>query len=141
MRLIWFNIYLSLKSAEIHRAQEIVDKIDRQRVDAEDEARRGREKIRKLTEARSVELAMEEGRRLGYEEGMRQGRLMMQARDNELYQPRRSYRRSSFRSTREDDDDVSYFSYTQQEQQSTESLSTSVRYAIFSCVYLYFIDF
>jgi hypothetical protein len=78
---------------------------------------------------------MEEGRRLGYEEGVRQGHLMMQARDNELNQPTRYYRRTSFRSTRdEDDDQVSYLSYMhQEERQSTESsrsptnASTSVR--------------
>ena len=78
---------------------------------------------------------MEEGRRLGYEEGMRQGRLMMQARDSESNQPRRYSRRSSVRTARDDDDDdrVIYFSYTQEELQSTESFrsssepSTSVR--------------
>jgi hypothetical protein len=127
-----------LKLTEIRRAQEIVDKVDRQRADAEDEARRGRDKIRKLTEARSIELATEEGRRRGYDEGMRQGRLMMQARDSELNQPRRYFRRTSVRSARDDDDgddddQVTYFSYTQEEWQSTESFrsssepSTSVR--------------
>ena len=89
-----------------------------------------------MTEVRSIELAMEEGRRLGYEEGMRQGRLMMQARDSELNQPTRYSRRTSARSARDDDDDddqVTYFSYTQEEWQSTESFrspsepSTSVR--------------
>jgi len=119
--LIHAYIYF-LTWVEIRRAQEIVDKVDQQRADAEDEARRGREKVRKLTEARAVELAMEEGRRLGYEEGMRQGRLMMQARDSNKNQPRRYYRRTSFRSAHEDDDDqVSYFSYAQEEQHSTES--------------------
>lgn len=91
-----------------------------------------------MTEVRSIELAMEEGRRLGYEEGMRQGRLMMQARDSELNQPTRYSRRTSARSARDDDDDddddqVTYFSYTQEEWKSTESFlspsepSTSVR--------------
>ena len=73
---------------------------------------------------------MEEGRRLGYEEGIRQGRLMMQAGDSESNQPTRYSRRTSFRSTRDDDvddDQVSYFSY-QNDRQSTESSpSTSVR--------------
>ena len=91
-----------------------------------------------MTEVRSIELAMEEGRRLGYEEGMRQGRLMMEARDRELNQPTRYSRRTSARTARDDDDDddddeVTYFSYTQEEWQSTESSrspsepSTSVR--------------
>lgn len=72
---------------------------------------------------------MEEGRRLGYEEGMRQGRLMMQARESELNQPTRYSRRSSVRTARDDDDDnddqVTYFSYTQEEWQSTESFRSS----------------
>ena len=71
---------------------------------------------------------MEEGRRLGYEEGMRQGRLMMQARDSELSQPTRHSRKSSVRTARDDDDDddqVTYFSYTQEEWQSTESFRSS----------------
>ncbi|KAF8801091.1 hypothetical protein BYT27DRAFT_7262318 [Phlegmacium glaucopus] len=117
-----YKTQLNIAQAEIRRAQEIVDKVDQQRADAEDEARRGREKVRKLTEARAVELAMEEGRRLGYEEGVRQGRLMMQARDNDRNQPRRHYRRASSRSVRDDDgDQVSYFSYTQEERHSTET--------------------
>ena len=108
------------KWAEIRRDQEIVDKVDRQRADAEDEAHRGREKIRKLTETRSIELAMEEGRRLGYEEGMRLGRVKMQPK--ELNQPSRYSGRNSVRTARHDDDDqVTYFSYTQEEWQSTES--------------------
>ena len=134
-------------SCNPRRAQEVVERVDRQRADAEDEARRGRDKIRKLTEARSVELAMEEGRRLGYEEGMRQGRLMMQARDSELKQPTCYPRRTSVRTARDDndnnnnynnnndddDDQVTYFSYPQEDWQSTESFqsfsepSTSVR--------------
>ena len=126
-----------------------MDKVDRQRADAEDEARRGRDKVRKLTEARSIELAMEEGRRLGYEEGMRQGRLMMQARNNDINRPARYYRRTSFRSARDDDDDqVSYFSYTQEERHSTESSrsstnhSTSVRCVFFSPIpFFCFIQF
>ena len=84
---------------------------------------------------------MEEGRRLGYEEGMRQGRLMMQARDSEFNQPTRYSRRSSIRTTRDgddDDDQVTYFSYPQEEWQSTGSFrsssepSISVRYVNFS---------
>ena len=73
---------------------------------------------------------MEEGRRLGYEEGMRQGRLMTH---NEVNQPSRRYRRTSLRSARDDDDQVSYFSYTQEERHSAESSrspstrSTSIR--------------
>jgi hypothetical protein len=43
-------------------------------VEAEDEAVRSRDKIRQLMQSRAVEQAMEEGRRLGFEEGLKQGR-------------------------------------------------------------------
>jgi len=72
-------VYYSLKLVpEIFRAQEIVDRIDRQRVEAEESAVRARERSRKLAEARAVDLAMEEGRRLGFEEGLNQGRMINQ---------------------------------------------------------------
>ena len=61
---------------EIFRAQEIVERIDRQRVEAEESAVRAREKSRKLAEARAIDLAMEEGRRIGFEEGLNQGRMI-----------------------------------------------------------------
>ena len=59
---------------EIFRAQDVVNKLERQRVEAEDEAVRSRDKIRQLMQSRAVEQAMEEGRRLGFEEGLKQGR-------------------------------------------------------------------
>ncbi|PPQ84764.1 hypothetical protein CVT24_002909, partial [Panaeolus cyanescens] len=62
--------------AEINRAQNVVAQIDKQRIDAEDEARRLREKLRKLYEERAVENARDEGRRAGFEEGLRQGRML-----------------------------------------------------------------
>jgi len=120
IKVLYFNYHLCF--VEIHPAQGIVDKVDQQleQADTKDKARRGREKVRNLTEERVVASAMEEGRRMGYEEGMRQSRLMMQARDNN--EPSHYYRRTSFRSTRDDnDDEVSYFSYRQEERHSTES--------------------
>ena len=70
---------------------------------------------------------MEEGRRVGYEEGTRQGRLMMHARDHDINQGRRYHRRPSLRSARDDDNDdqVSYFSYTQDEQDYPESFRSA----------------
>jgi len=68
---------------EIFRAQETVDRIDRQRVEAEESAVRAREKSRKLAEARAVDLALEEGRRLGFEEGLNQGRMINQVAKSE----------------------------------------------------------
>jgi hypothetical protein len=66
-------------ASEIFRAQDVVNKLERQRVDAEDEAVRSRDKIRRLMESRAVEQAMEEGRRLGFEEGLKQGRFLHSA--------------------------------------------------------------
>ena len=54
----------------------MVNKLERQRVDAEDEAVRSRDKLRELKQSRAVEQAMEEGRRLGFEEGLKQGRFI-----------------------------------------------------------------
>ena len=60
---------------------------------------------------------------------MRQGRLMMQARDSELKQPTRYSQRTLVRTARDDSDDdddqMAYFSYTQEEWQSTESSQSS----------------
>ena len=86
-------------TAEIFRAQDVVNKLERQRADAEDEAVRTREKVRALTEARAVEQAMEEGRRLGFEEGLRQGRYAHPA--PEAVAPKSRSRRHSSRA--EDD--------------------------------------
>ncbi|KIM49942.1 hypothetical protein M413DRAFT_439058 [Hebeloma cylindrosporum] len=71
-----YKIQLDLAQKEIFRAQDVVNKLERQRVDAENEAVRSRDKIRKLMETRAVEQAMEEGRRLGFEEGLKQGRSL-----------------------------------------------------------------
>ena len=70
-------------SVEIFRAQEIVERVDRQRVEAEEAVVRAREKTRKLSEARAVDLAMEEGRRLGFEEGLKHGRIMAHVSESE----------------------------------------------------------
>ena len=60
---------------------------------------------------------------------MRQGRLKMQARDGELNRSTRYSRRTSVCTARDnsddDDDQVAYFSYTQEEWQSTESFQSS----------------
>ncbi|KAF5323243.1 hypothetical protein D9619_013506 [Psilocybe cf. subviscida] len=73
-----YKIQLDIAQKEIYRAQEIVDRVDRQRANAEDEIQRLTSKLRKLQEERAVAHALEEGRRLGYEEGLRQGRVAMQ---------------------------------------------------------------
>ncbi|KAJ3500998.1 hypothetical protein NLJ89_g9539 [Agrocybe chaxingu] len=76
-----YKVMLDVAQNEIDRAQEVVDRLERQRVEAENEAVRARQSHRKIQEARAVELAMEEGRRLGYEEGVQQGRNLNQLYD------------------------------------------------------------
>ncbi|KAF8872611.1 hypothetical protein CPB84DRAFT_1799127, partial [Gymnopilus junonius] len=69
-----YKIQLDVAQKEIFKAQEIVDKLERQRAAAEEEAARSRDKVHKLSEARAVEHAMQEARWLGFEEGLKQGR-------------------------------------------------------------------
>jgi len=87
------NAQLINCAAEIFRAQEVVNKLERQRVDAEDEAVRSRDKLRELKQSRAVEQAMEEGRRLGFEEGLKQGRFTLP--DPEAAPPKSQERRLS----------------------------------------------
>jgi flagellar biosynthesis/type III secretory pathway protein FliH len=82
---------------EIFRAQETVERVDRQRVEAEEAATKAREKSRKLVEARSVDLAMEEGRRLGFEEGLKHGRVLSQMSESHDDSYSSSRRRSASR--------------------------------------------
>ncbi|EAU80788.2 hypothetical protein CC1G_04898 [Coprinopsis cinerea okayama7 len=69
-----YKIQLELAQKEILRAQEIVNEVDQQRVSAEQEASRNREKVRRLMEERILAEALEEGRRAGYREGLREGK-------------------------------------------------------------------
>ncbi|KAF8162571.1 hypothetical protein B0H34DRAFT_284908 [Crassisporium funariophilum] len=123
-----YKIQLDLAQKEIFRAQEVVDRVDRQRVEAEDEARRTREKNRTLMTQRAVEQAMEEGRRLGYEEGVTQGRMLLYRRDRQRsrdVEPAVYSRRAPSKSRVKDDvDQVSYYSYTKDDR-SRSSGSTS----------------
>ncbi|KAF9474362.1 hypothetical protein BDN70DRAFT_936725 [Pholiota conissans] len=70
-----YKVQLDNAQKEIFRAQEIVDKVDRQRVEAEEELIRMKERFRRLSRDVAVEHAMEEGRRLGFEEGLKHGRV------------------------------------------------------------------
>jgi flagellar biosynthesis/type III secretory pathway protein FliH len=83
--------FAQLSNVEIFRAQEVVERIDRQRVEAEESAVRAREKSRKLAEARAVDRALEEGRRLGFEEGLNQGRMIRRGE----HDPQRNRKESS----------------------------------------------
>ncbi|RXW23187.1 hypothetical protein EST38_g2676 [Candolleomyces aberdarensis] len=69
-----FHDLTSHFSPEILKAQDVVESVDRQRVLAEREAARNRERVRRLVEDQLVQEALEAGRREGYNEGMRRGK-------------------------------------------------------------------
>ncbi|KAF9043890.1 hypothetical protein BJ165DRAFT_1370778, partial [Panaeolus papilionaceus] len=71
-----WRVRLDEAQAEIFRAQNVVKQIDQQRLDAENEAKRLRDKLRKVYEERAVENARDEGRKAGFEEGLRHGRVL-----------------------------------------------------------------
>ncbi|KAL1681805.1 hypothetical protein EV122DRAFT_204908 [Schizophyllum commune] len=69
-----YQIQLEKAAFEIKRAQETVNAVDAQRVRAEEEAARARSTARRLNEERLIEVAREEGRRIGILEGLQRGR-------------------------------------------------------------------
>ncbi|KAG1857490.1 hypothetical protein F4604DRAFT_1196032 [Suillus subluteus] len=71
-----YKLQLDNAQREILRAQDVLGVIEAQRDDAEAAAADARSKARRLNEERLIELAREEGRRFGYEEGIRRGRNM-----------------------------------------------------------------
>ncbi|OAX33349.1 hypothetical protein K503DRAFT_804443, partial [Rhizopogon vinicolor AM-OR11-026] len=71
-----YKLQLENAQREIIRAQEVLGVIEAQRDEAEVAAADARSKARRLNEERLIEIAREEGRRLGYEEGIRRGRNM-----------------------------------------------------------------
>ena len=71
-----YKLQLDNAQKEILRAQDVLKAIEAQRDEAEAEAVSARSKARRLNEERLIELAREEGRRLGFEEGVRRGRRM-----------------------------------------------------------------
>ncbi|KDR71389.1 hypothetical protein GALMADRAFT_229682 [Galerina marginata CBS 339.88] len=116
-----YKIQLDVAQREIFRAQEIVERVERERAAAEEEAARARDKLHKLNEVRAVELALAEGRQLGFEEGLNQGRFM-QPRD---VSPRRSRR------SRDDGDrmsEISRYTYPEGEATASSSSGSSIRH-------------
>ena len=71
-----YKLQLDYAQKEIHRAQEILESIEAQRHDAEASAAKARNVARKLREDSLVDLAREEGRRLGMQEGLARGRRL-----------------------------------------------------------------
>ena len=69
-----YQLQLENAQKEIFRAQNIIDQVASQRNEAEAEAAKARTKARKLQEEKLVMLAREEGRKMGYREGLSMGR-------------------------------------------------------------------
>ncbi|TFY71428.1 hypothetical protein EVG20_g1580 [Dentipellis fragilis] len=68
-----YKLQLDNAQREINKAQEILDSVETQRYDAEASAARARSTARQIKEARLVDLAREEGRRLGMQAGLARG--------------------------------------------------------------------
>ncbi|TFY68188.1 hypothetical protein EVJ58_g1160 [Rhodofomes roseus] len=71
-----YKMQLENAQREINKAQQIIDMVEAQRIEAEEVAARARTTARKLKEEKLATLAREEGRREGYEEGLAQGRSL-----------------------------------------------------------------
>jgi hypothetical protein len=65
-----YKLQLDYAQKEIYKAQEILESLETQRHDAEANAAKARNVARKLREDSLVDLAREEGRRLGLQEGL-----------------------------------------------------------------------
>src|SRR5580704_9244241 len=88
-----YKAQLAKAQREILRAREIVQAVEMQRDDAERAAAKARTMARRLNEEKVLFLAREEGRKEGFEEGMKMGRLASVTGDKsrmlEYNQPRR----------------------------------------------------
>lgn len=69
-----YQIQLETAQQEIYRAQDVLDAVDKQRLDAEKEAAELRSKNRKLLEDAKLQRAREQGRLQGMREGIEKGR-------------------------------------------------------------------
>ncbi|TFK36007.1 hypothetical protein BDQ12DRAFT_263035 [Crucibulum laeve] len=107
-----YKVQLDEAQKEIFRAQSIVDRVQQELHDAEDRARRDRDRARKVIQERAVEMAMEEGRREGYRLGLERGRILAlgEARDegwegrgNDVWEDSREERPQEGRRGREAD--------------------------------------
>ncbi|TFK45020.1 hypothetical protein BDQ12DRAFT_642154 [Crucibulum laeve] len=67
-----YELQLQNAQSDILRAQETVDAVEKQRDDAEAAAKRARSQAREIQQRRLVDAAREEGRRFGFESGLKQ---------------------------------------------------------------------
>lgn len=72
-----YKLQLDNAQREISRAQQSLTTVEAQRDEADASAARARTIARKLNEERLVQVARDEGRRLGFVEGLRSGRQML----------------------------------------------------------------
>ncbi|KAL0947829.1 hypothetical protein HGRIS_013896 [Hohenbuehelia grisea] len=78
-QLTLYQDQLARAQSEITRAQEIVEGVERSKVEALEDAARARSRVRRLEEERVVKEAVEEGRRRGFRDGLQRGRMMARA--------------------------------------------------------------
>ncbi|TCD61327.1 hypothetical protein EIP91_008588 [Steccherinum ochraceum] len=71
-----YKLQLDNAQKELRRAQELLDSLESQRLAAEEDAARARGMARKLKEEKVIQVARDEGRKLGIEEGIARGRAM-----------------------------------------------------------------
>ncbi|KNZ77809.1 Reticulocyte-binding protein 2 like protein [Termitomyces sp. J132] len=78
-----YRLQLEKKEREIQRQQELIRTIEAERDLAEKEAEKARDVARQLNDERLISLARQEGRKLGFLEGMKRGRRLVIAERNQ----------------------------------------------------------
>ncbi|KAG5333219.1 hypothetical protein C0989_006067, partial [Termitomyces sp. Mn162] len=78
-----YRLQLEKKEREIQRQQELIRTIEAERDLAEKEADKARDVARQLNDERLISLARQEGRKLGFLEGMKRGRRLVIAERNQ----------------------------------------------------------
>lgn len=71
-----YKLQLDNAQKEIHKAQDVIDVLEKERNDAEESAARARSTARKLKEEKLVMQAREDGRREGMQQGFERGRRL-----------------------------------------------------------------
>ncbi|KAG2005471.1 hypothetical protein CC2G_001871 [Coprinopsis cinerea AmutBmut pab1-1] len=70
-----YNLKLEHKEREVERAREVVRKLEEEKDEMSREVVKAKGQVRRVREEAFVRVAMEEGRREGFEEGVRKGRV------------------------------------------------------------------
>ncbi|KAF5319086.1 hypothetical protein D9611_014121 [Ephemerocybe angulata] len=115
-----YKVQLDLAQREILRAQEIVNNVDRQRVEAETNAERNRARVRKLMQEQLVAQALEDGRREGFAEGVRRGREVVEERDRARRERERSERIERERREREEEEEQDRLEWERRKRERKE---------------------